>query len=353
MATIAATATGFPSYYYSQAELTAALSRFLEPEPHQLERLEQFHHNTRVGGRYLALPLEAYSELSDFGTRNNYWIQEAAKLAKATICDLLEQVDLPAQEVSHLVFTTVTGIAVPSLDARLMNCISFSPNLKRVPLFGLGCLGGAAGVARAADLLRGDPTGTAVLLAVELCSLTFQKEDLSIANLISSGLFGDGAAAVLLVGADHPLAQAGPPQVIDSRSFFFPDTEQVMGWMVDGKGFQVMLSPEVVPITRYQLRPVVEGFLADHGLEIDDITHWIAHPGGPKVMQAMQEGLGLAETALQASEESLARAGNVSSASVLFVLDHVLTQCQPAPGSYGLMIAMGPAFCAELVLLKW
>jgi alkylresorcinol/alkylpyrone synthase len=290
--------------------------------------------------------------LSGFKASNDAWIEAALNLGETTVRRLLEQTGLAADEISHLTFTTVTGIAVPSIDARLMNRIPFSVNLKRAPLFGLGCLGGVAGVARVADYLRGHPAEAAILLAVELCSLTLQPQDLSIANIISSGLFGDGAAAVLMVGADHPLACAGQPRVIDSRSYFFANTERVMGWDVTDTGFKVVLSADVPDIARTQLRPAIEAFLADHGLGMGDIAHWIAHPGGPKVIQSMEEGLDLNGDTFRLSRESLARVGNVSSASVLFILAETLATRRP-PGTYGLMLAMGPAFCAELVLLRW
>jgi alkylresorcinol/alkylpyrone synthase len=234
-----------------------------------------------------------------------------------------------------------------------MNRIPFSSNLKRVPIFGLGCLGGVAGVARVADYLRGHPDEAAILLSIELCSLTIQPDDLSIANIISSGLFGDGAASVLMVGKRHPLAQPGHPQVVDSQSIFFPNTERVMGWDVGERGFKVVLSADVPEIAGTHLRPEIDSFLCHHNLQIGDIARWIAHPGGPKVTQALQDSLQLDDDALHLSRESLARVGNVSSASVLFILHETLSRCQPAPGEYGLMIAMGPAFCAELVLLQW
>jgi alkylresorcinol/alkylpyrone synthase len=221
-----------------------------------------------------------------------------------------------------------------------------------VPLFGLGCVGGAAGIARLADYLRGSPGEAVVLLAVELCSLTIQRDDLSVANLISSGLFGDGGAAVLMVGQDHPLAKPGLPRVLDTRSVFFPKSEHIMGWDVIDTGLKIRLSSDVAEVAGTQLRPVMESFLGEHGLAIDHISHWIAHPGGPKVIQAIENGLGLDPGALQLSRESLAAVGNISSASVLLILEETLSR-HPEPGSYGLLMALGPAFCAELVLLQW
>jgi alkylresorcinol/alkylpyrone synthase len=245
----------------------------------------------------------------------------------------------------------VTGIAVPSLDARLMNVLPFPSDLKRVPLFGLGCLAGAAGMSRVADYLKGHPTEAAILLSVELCSLTLQKDDLSVANIVSSGLFGDGAAAVLMVGERHPRVADGMPRVVDSRSVFFPNTERVMGWDVVDSGFKIVLSPEV-PAFAKALRPHVDGFLRDHCLSIADVSTWVAHPGGPKVIDEMEKGLSLKKGTLDLSRRSLARIGNVSSSSVLFILQETLLERKPA-GSYGVMLAMGPAFCAELLLLQW
>jgi alkylresorcinol/alkylpyrone synthase len=355
MAFIVAVATSFPPYYYRQAELTAMLREFWAAGHSNVNRLEQFHSHMAVNGRYLALPLEAYrkGKVSGLGVSNAAWVKVASDLGETALCTLLAEGAIAAEAIAQLTVTTVTGIAAPSLDARLMNRIPFSPTLKRVPLFGLGCAGGAAGIARVADYLQGHPDEAAILLSVELCSLTFQLDDLSLANVIATGLFGDGAAAVLMVGQAHPLAAAGQPQVVASRSLFFPDTERVMGWDITDRGFKVILSAAVPEIARTRLRPVVESFLAERQLSLGDISHWIVHPGGPKVIQAMTEGLDLPVAALQLSRESLAQIGNVSSASVLIILKETLARYQPQPGTYGLMMAMGPAFCAELVLLKW
>jgi alkylresorcinol/alkylpyrone synthase len=353
MAFIAATATGFPPHYYSQEELTARLRSYWERGRSNVDRLERLHQNMAVNGRYLALPVEQYPALSGFGATNNAWIDVATRVGESTLCSLLARAGLPASEISQLTVTTVTGVAAPSLDARLMNRLPFSVHLKRVPLFGLGCLGGVAGVARVADYLRGHPGEAAILLAVELCSLTLQPGDISVANVIACGLFGDGAAAVLLVGPDHPLARPGSPRVVASRSFFFHDTERVMGWDVTDTGFRVVLNAAVPEIARTRLRPAVDSFLAEHGLALGDVAHWIAHPGGPKVIAAMEEGLDLPPEALRFSRESLAEVGNISSVSVLLILDKTLGAVRPSPGAYGMMVAMGPAFCAELVLLQW
>jgi alkylresorcinol/alkylpyrone synthase len=240
-------------------------------------------------------------------------------------------------------------VATPSIDARLINRLGLPPTVKRVPIFGLGCLAGAAGVARAADYLAGHPEEVVVLLSVELCSLTLQREDLSVENLIASGLFGDGAAAVVLVGSDR---RAVGPRVVDSRSSFYPDSERVMGWDVSERGFKVVLSADVPEMVERYLRRDVDAFLADHGLEIPDIGRWISHPGGPKVLQAMEASLELPDGALEGAWTTLREVGNLSSTSVLLVLEDHLSR-PPSDGTWGMMSAMGPGFCSELVLLRW
>jgi alkylresorcinol/alkylpyrone synthase len=234
-----------------------------------------------------------------------------------------------------------------------MNAIAFAPTLKRLPLFGLGCVGGAAGIARVADYLRAFPEQCAMLVSVELCSLTFQRNDNSIAGQVAAALFGDGAAAVLLAGAKHPLAARARPTVLDSRSMLFPGTGGVMGFDIVDTGFRVVLGPGVAALVERELPDLVDQFLASHGLARADIATWIAHPGGPKVIAAVQSSLGLSDEQIAVTRQSLASYGNLSSASVLFVLDEIRRRRPPEPGSYALLFALGPAFCAELVLLRW
>jgi alkylresorcinol/alkylpyrone synthase len=264
----------------------------------------------------------------------------------------LSQAHLSPTDIDHVFFTTVTGIASPSIDAKLINRLSMRPDIKRTPLFGLGCVGGVAGVARATDYLRAFPAHTALLVSVELCSLTLQLKDRSVANLIASGLFGDGAAAAVVSGCEIKDGSRAP-KIIASRSTFFPDTEQMMGWRITDSGFQIVLSAGVPDLVRDKLRDVADSFLNEHGLARCDITHWIAHTGGPKVLQAMEAALEIPRCALARSWKSLAAIGNLSSASVLFVAADFLRSNTARPGDYGMLLAMGPGFCAELVLIQW
>ncbi len=227
----------------------------------------------------------------------------------------LDKAGLEPAAIDHLFFVTVTGISTPSIDTRIINRLGMRASVKRTPIFGLGCVAGAAGLARASDYLRAFPEHTAVLLSVELCSLTLQHDDFSLANLIASGLFGDGAAAVVLNGGEHPGPQG--PRIIATRSIIYPDTERLMGWDIVESGFKIVLSPRVPEVVEKHLRGDVESFLADHGLERGAIRHWIAHTGGPKVLRAIEHALELPCDALERSWRSLREIGNLSSASVL------------------------------------
>lgn len=347
---IAAVGQAFPPHYYDQETLLEALKRLWAKEHYNLDRLERLHRNVLVGGRYLALPLEAYEGLTTWGEANDHWIQVAQEVGAEAVRDALGRARLAAGEVDALILVTVTGVATPSIDARLMNRLGLSRQVKRIPIFGLGCVAGAAGIARAADYVRAFPREVAVLLSVELCSLTLQREDLSIPNLIASGLFGDGAAAVVVVGEER---SAPGPRIVATRSVFYPETERVMGWDISHQGFRVVLSAQVPEMVRRYLGRDVDEFLGEHGLSRSDIVRWVCHPGGPKVLEAMEETLELPPEALELAWRGLREVGNLSSTSVLLVLKETLEERPPAPGSYGLLLAMGPGFCSELVLLQW
>ncbi len=351
---IAAVGKALPPHYYDQETLLAALRERWADRYYNLDRLERLHKNVLVGGRHLALPIEEYANLTTWGKANDAWIRVAQEVGGAAVLDALAKAGLSPSDVDALIFVTVTGVATPSIDARLVNRLGLPPRIKRMPIFGLGCVAGAAGIARAADYVRGFPDQVAVLLSVELCSLTLQPEDLSIPNLIASGLFGDGAAAVVVVGDQREDERpAGGPRIVATRSVFYPDSERVMGWDISETGFKIVLSGDVPVVAREKLRPDVDAFLADQGLTRADIASWVCHPGGPKVLEAMQESLELPEGALDVTWRSLSEVGNLSSTSVLLVLEETLAHHRPPPGSWGMLLAMGPGFCSELVLLRW
>ena len=342
--------TAFPPHYYDQDALLAAMQRLWARRQNGGSRLERFHRKVLVGGRHLALPLEEYEKLGSWGQANDAWIRVAQEVGEAAVREALARAELAVEDVDALFFVSVTGVATPSIDAHLINRLGLRTDLKRLPIFGLGCVAGAAGLARAADYVKAYPDGVAVVLAVELCSLTLQREDLSVANLVATGLFGDGAAAAVVVGEER----SGPgPRIIGTRSFFYRGSEDVMGWRVSEKGFGVVLSARVPEMVREHLRPDTDTFLAAHGLRRDDMARWICHPGGPRVLEAMEDSLALPAGSLDLAWKSLSRLGNLSSASVLMILEDTMNGHAPPPGGHGLLLAMGPGFCSELVLLRW
>jgi alkylresorcinol/alkylpyrone synthase len=349
---ILAVGRALPPNYADQETLTAALNAHWSREHFNSGRLAQIHKSALVDGRHLALPLAEYATHDTFGKKNDAFIRVGLDVGEAAIRDAMARAGLTLADIDHFFFVTVTGLATPSLDARLVNRLSLKSSVKRTPIFGLGCLGGAAGLARASDALRAFPAEVAILLSVELCSLTLQPEDLSIPNVVATGLFGDGAAAVVLGGGDRP-ASPSAPRIVASRSVFYPGTEWVMGWDVVDTGFKLVLSAKVPEVIEANIAGDVDRFLVDHGLDRGRIGHWIAHTGGPKVIEAFRAALGLPAAALERSYRSLREVGNLSSASVLFVLADHLEAGQARPGDFGLVAAMGPGFAAELLLLEW
>lgn len=347
---IASAATALPKHRYDQQTILQALKFHWADKLEAPDMLDRLHARTGVDTRYLALPIEAYPELKSWGEANQIWIDAACELGQNAICHALTRAGLSVQDPSAFFFVSISGVASPSIDAKLVNLMGLNRNIKRVPIFGLGCVAGAAGIARAADYVRAFPDQAALLLSVELCSLTIQRDDLSIANLISSGLFGDGAAAVIVCGDQRPCPG---PEILATRSVFYPDTEDVMGWDIGERGFRIVLSKEVPNMVYRHLAGDIDKFLADHELSRHDIGAWVMHTGGPAILTATENALDLPEGALAASWDCLRRVGNLSSSSVLFVLEEFLERRKPAPGTYGLLAAMGPGFCSELILLRW
>ncbi len=312
--------------------------------------VDRMHAHAEIDGRYLSLPIDAYYKMETWGQYNDAWIECAQELGQQALCRALAGAGLAPSDLDALFVVSVTGVASPSLDARLVNRMSLSPRIKRIPIFGLGCVAGAAGIARAADYVRAFPNHTTALLAVELCSLTLQKEDVSMANLISSALFGDGAAATIVAGADTEYPGV---EILDTRSVFYPQTEHIMGWDISERGFQIVLSPELPQLIVDNVGHDVDAFLGDHGLRRKDIARWILHTGGPKVLEATGKALDLTREDLSASWDCLRKVGNLSSASVLLVLEEVFKRRRPEAGAYAVLAAMGPGFCSEFVLLRW
>jgi alkylresorcinol/alkylpyrone synthase len=351
---VVAVAPVLPPYRYPQQEITDALAGVVLPDGSDRRLLDRVHGSAGVTHRNLALPLDAYATLRGFGAANDAFIEVGCELGGRAVKEALADAGLRPDEVDLMVTTSVTGIAAPSLDARLIPVLGLRSDIRRVPMFGLGCTAGAAGLARVSDLLRGDPDGVAVLLSVELCSLTVQRDDTSVANLVASGLFGDGAAAVVMVGDRRAAALGLPgPAVVGSASRVYPGTERALGWDIVDTGFRIVLSADIPSIVESHLGGDVTEFLASHGLAVGDVDEWVVHPGGPKVLDAAQAALGLPDAAMHRTRASLSAVGNLSSSSVLHQLAELLGDGAPRAGTTAVVLAMGPGFATESVLLQW
>lgn len=338
-----------PPHRHTQAEITDAFAAVLARGGLDEQMLRRLHANAGVEHRSLVLPINDYGDLDNFEQANDLFLEHAVMLGAQALEDALKAADLTPTDVDLLACATVTGLAIPSLDSRIAATLGLRSDVRRVPMVGLGCVAGAAGVARLHDYLAGHPDWVGALVTVELCSLTVQRDDTTMPNLVASGLFGDGAAAVL---ARDGTGHGGQVEVLDSRSRLYPDSERTMGFDVGHRGLRIVLDAQVPAIIGRYIGEDVDGFLADHGLTRADIGWWVCHPGGPKVIDAVRDTLGLTDHDLALTRDSLARIGNLSSASVLHVLEDTLRDRPPAPGSHGLLMAMGPGFCSELVLIR-
>jgi alkylresorcinol/alkylpyrone synthase len=356
---IASIGTAYPPHRYPQAVITEALKERMQDKLAMPDIMDRLHRNCGVDYRHIMYPLESLGTMSGFGSMNDLWIKGAVELGQQAVQKALDQAGLEPSDISAIFFTSVTGLACPSIDARLVNLMNFPKNIKRTPIFGLGCVAGAAGISRTVDYVRAYPKQYAILLSVELCSLTWQENDASMAAIVASGLFGDGAAAVVIAGEETPHGKRPTsveepcPRVVATKSTFYPNTEHLMGWNINQTGFNIVLSAEVPDLVNAELKNTVEDFLSENDMNMHQICSFIMHSGGPKVLLAMESSLNLPTGALAASWNSLRQRGNLSSASVLTVMQDYLHNRPGSPGCYSMMGAMGPAFCSELLLLQW
>lgn len=345
-------ATVLPRYEIAQSAVQARVAGHFAPAFPAINRYLPIFRHANIDTRYMVRPLEWWDEPRSFGTCNNVFIEEALLLGRQAILACLEQAGLGVSEIDHLIVVTTTGLAAPSLDALLIQDLGMNRHVRRTPIWGLGCAGGLGGLARAADYVRAEPTHRVMLLNVEFCSLTYLAQDLSKRNLIATSLFGDGVAAVLVSGDDAPSLPARSPQIIDTLSTLYPDSADIMGWNVIDGGFEVVFSSRIPSIVRDEFPPLLHEFLARHGLTQADIGRFLLHPGGAKVIAAYEEALALPPAALEVTRQVLRRYGNMSSATIFFVVEEALRQAPLAPGEYGVMAVFGPGFSAELALVR-
>jgi len=353
MSRVLAVAPVLPGPAHPQGRIAEVVAPLLAPAGPRRELARRLHAAAGVRTRHLALPLADYAHPLGFATANAHFARVGAALAEQACREALAAAGVVPGDVDLVFFTSVTGVGAPSVDAGLVGRLGLRPDVRRVPSFGLGCAGGAAGLAHLHEYLAGHPDQVALLVSVELCSLTLQRDDGSTANLLSSGLFGDGASAVVVAGDDVGTdAVASTPRVVGTRSRLYPGTERHLGWEVRDAGFGIVLSAELPQLLRAHLAGDVKDLLAGHGLGPDDVGTWVVHAGGPKIVDAVRDALDLPEDALARTRATLAAEGNLSSSSVLHVLAATLADGAPPPGGWAVLMAFGPGVTVELVLLR-
>lgn len=352
MSNLISVGTALPEYKVSQTEVKQFISTIFSDTVPEIDRLAAIFDNSTISNRHFSVPLEWLTESHSFPERNALYKSAAVKISKRAIADCLEKANAGYEDIDHIIFVSSTGLTTPTVDAILFNELKLKPHVSRLPIWGLGCAAGAVGLTRAFEYTKAYPQRNALLVSVELCSLTFQKEDTSKSNVVASSLFSDGAAAVLVAGSESRLGSHSSFILRDSLTTNFYDTLDVMGWEFVDEGFKVLFSRDIPTIVRECVRPNIEEFLGQHTLALKNISHYLTHPGGLKVVNAYQESLALSNGSLDYARKILRDYGNMSSVSVLFVIQEFLHQGKFNADEYGLISALGPGFSSELLLFS-
>ncbi|MFB4165437.1 type III polyketide synthase [Alteribacillus sp. JSM 102045] len=338
-------------YRVNQEETVEVVRELFGEHFSDIDRLLKVFGNGQIESRYFAAPLPWFQQSHDLEEKNELYINEAIKMGIQAVTGCLQEMNTAKEEIDAFFFISSSGMATPTIDARIMNELLFPSHIKRIPIWGLGCAGGAAALSRAHEFLLAYPSAKVLVLCLELCSLTFQRGDTSKSNLIGTSLFADGAACALMTGEDIKQEKISP-RTIDTMSTLMPHSEDVMGWDIKNEGLHVIFSRDIPSIIEEWLKPNVETFLDKLNKKPADITHFVAHPGGKKVLQAYEKALAFTEEKTAPSREVLAVQGNMSSPTVLYVLKKIMNQ-QPSEGDNGLVTALGPGFSSELVWIEW
>ena len=348
MPSIESVGTALPKHVVTQAEARAACEKVYAGDS-RLQRLLRVF-DSGVETRHFAFPPDYYLSRRTFEERNAAYVEQGTILAEAAARECLDRAGVSADAVDHIFFVTTTGLATPSVDALLAPRLGLRKGARRWPLFGLGCAAGAGGLIRAGELLQGHPKQRALVVSVELCGQVFAPGATNATDVVGAALFGDGAAAVLVAGDDIPVAG---PRIEATRTELFEDTRHIMGWDFTSDGMRLVLSKDVGDLVRRRLRSVVESCLHSAKLALKNLDYWILHPGGRRIIDAYRETFDCSDSLLRWTRNSLARVGNLSSASVLFTLKDVLDEAQPSAGEKGIMVALGPGFATEMLVLGW
>lgn len=345
---IAATATAVPPHTITRDDVKYYMGRVFDIPERRLEAMMSIVDNAQVHKRHSIFPIEYTVEPRALSKTNEEYMEHAIKLGQEAAENCLRNAGMKPEEIDLIITVSCTGFMIPSLDAHLIHRMGFRSDVRRMPFTELGCAAGAMALGRAADFLQAYPGKNVLIIAVELPSLTFQRKDISQANLISSVLFGDGAAAVIVKGDD-----TSGPNILTAETYTFPDSLGAMGFDLRDSGFHILLSKDVPEMIGAKIRGLVDGFLSRHSITQKDIDGWILHPGGSRLLSNVEENLGLTKADTQPSWDILGCVGNLSSATILFILQEWLQKRPLKPGQTAFAGAFGPGFSAEFLLLKW
>ncbi|TMW71095.1 type III polyketide synthase [Alteribacter natronophilus] len=362
MPVIRSVSTEVPPYTIEQSETEAIVRELFKESFPNIDRMMSIFENGQISRRNFIVPKEWFATEHTLEEKNDLYIAESIRLGVNAVSKCLEPNEfhtapVPYSEIDAIILVSSSGFATPTLDARIMNELPFSPHTKRIPIWGLGCAGGAAGMSRAYEYCLAYPEAKVLVLCIELCSITFQRNDTRKSNLVGTSLFADGVACALVTGDEAELSAGESklealPSILGTQSTLMPQSEDVMGWDVKDTGLHVIFSRDIPTVIREWLRPNVETFLEKRGLRQEDIDHFVAHPGGRKVLEAYEASLGYSEQMTEIPRRVLNENGNMSSPTVLYVLKETMLQ-QPAAGSQGIMTALGPGFSSEMLHVKW
>jgi alkylresorcinol/alkylpyrone synthase len=344
-----AISTSVPPFRVGQDQVRDFAERVFKDRVKDVQRLLPIFENSGVQTRYFAAPPEWFETDHSLEEKNQIYIRTATELGATAARSLFDRTGIAATDIDCIFYVNTTGLATPSIDARLINVLGLRQNIRRTPIWGLGCAGGAAGLTHAYDYLLGHPKHRVLLVAIELCGLTFLHGDISKSNLVACALFGDGAAAALLSGDQVP---ADGPEILAVQSTFYPDSLDVMGWNIVSRGMQVVFNKRIPDLVAAKAGPELDTFLDSHGLTKQDVSHYLFHPGGTKVLSAYEAAFGVDGSAFQFSRGILNDYGNMSSVTVLFVVERFLERVGPSGSEYAVISALGPGFCSESLLIK-
>lgn len=343
-------ATSVPPYRISQGDVRDFAGELFRGACFDIRRLLPVFENTNISQRHFCVDYEWFQASHSFAEKNRTYLQSGVKLAEKAVADVCRQAGVPPDSIGHIFFISTTGISTPSIDAHLFNRLKFRSSILRTPIWGLGCGGGIAGIIRASDWLKGYPKETALVVALELCGLTFVPGDLSKSNFIATSLFGDGCGAVLMAGDDCPIDTPRMLSIEATGAVTWQDTLDIMGWEILDDGLKVVFSRSIPHIVSHSARPAMLEFLSKNGLSMADIGYFLSHPGGARVIEAYKDALGLEERQVESMWEVLNNYGNMSSATIFFVYDHFLRSDRYRRGERVFSTALGPGFFSEMML---